>query len=104
LDESRKNKIVSDIESLKVIINDYLNSPTISKEKALFNTFTNFKEYLKEDNLFENSFIKNLLASIDKLLPKADNIQRKPIPIPRKNMLQQTTLPNFSFFNRPLQN
>lgn len=99
LDPDRE-KIISFIVSLKEIITVYLTSPTIVKNNALYATFQDVKEAIKEDFEVENPIISALIGSINKVLSASDNLKKikKPIPTPRANKSTQP-LPPIAFFN-----
>ncbi len=100
LDPNRE-KITSDIVSLKEIISEYLASPTLFKKIILYNTLADVVENIKEDFVVENSIISALIELINKVLSVDDSSKKikKPISTPRKNK-PIPPLPSMGFFNK----
>lgn len=75
-----REKIISDILSLKEIISEYLASPSLVKRNALYNTLSDIAETIKEKSVIENSIISGLIESINKLLFENQNKAPRPLP------------------------
>lgn len=93
LDPNRE-KIISDILSLKKIISEYLVAPTLFKKNVLYNTLADVVENLKEDFVVENLITSTLIESINKVLSVHDSSKKI------KNSTQ--TLPSMGIFNKRL--
>lgn len=102
LDPNRE-KIISDIVSLKKIISEYLIAPTLFKKNVLYNTLADVVGNLKEDFVVENSIISALIESINNVLSVNDGSKKikKPIPTPRQKNPTQP-LPSMGIFNKRL--
>ncbi len=99
---AKREKIISDILSLKEIINDYLITPSSFKKATLYSTLSDVVDVIKEEPITENFITSDLIESIKKIVLYKDHLQlkviKKPIPTLKNNKTIPSLIP-ITFFN-----